>query len=128
MTFFTAFAAANDMARILVYGVVDQLQSSTTSTCGGFVLKFLEQVYENRTPAICRNNAKCTVHTMPDIISATFQTGSKTTRINNEQLIGRFMEDNDFFFFILYFTWVKLLKKESQTNINIKIFVNYIHP
>ena len=94
MIFFTAFAAVNDMARILVYGIVDQLQSATTSTCGGFVLKFLEQVYDSRSATVCKH-AKCTVHTMRDIISATFRTGSKTVRISNEQLVDRFMTDND---------------------------------
>ena len=93
LTFFTAFATVNDMLRILVYGIVDQLQ--TTSTCGGFALKFLEEVYDNRTPAICRNNAKCTVHTMRGIISGTFEAGSSVRRINNEQLISRFMTYTD---------------------------------
>ena len=63
MTFLTAFAAAIDSASIRIYGIIDQLQVISTSTCGGFVLYYLEQVYENSNATICKYKS-CTVRTM----------------------------------------------------------------
>ena len=56
MLFISAFAVASNSTKIKVYGMIDQLQLRTTSTCGGFALQFLKDIYYNTSLKICRVN------------------------------------------------------------------------
>ena len=53
MLFLSAFAIASNASKINIYGMVDQLQLRTTSTCGGFALQFLQDIYHNTSLRIC---------------------------------------------------------------------------
>ena len=94
MLFLRAFAIAADAKTINVYGLEDQLQLRTTSTCGEFVLYFLSKVYRNDTEKICKVKT-CTIFTIRDIISSSFpDSGTPTGRVKNEYIIKDFITDN----------------------------------
>ena len=93
MLFLTAFAIAANAKTINVYGLEDQLQLKTTSTCGAFVLYFLRKVYMNGTKKICKAKT-CTIFTIRDIIANSFpNTGTPAGRVKNEYIIKDFISD-----------------------------------
>ena len=94
MLFLSAFAIASNAGKINIYGMVDQLQLRTTSTCGGFALQFLQDIYHNTSLRICSVKI-CTVNTIRDIITHRFTRGNtRITRIKNEYNIQEFINTN----------------------------------
>ena len=94
MLFLSAFAIASNAGKINIYGMVDQLQLRTTSTCGGFALQFLQDIYHNTSLRICSVKI-CTVDTIRDIITHRFTRGNtRITRIKNEYNIQEFINTN----------------------------------
>ena len=94
MLFLSAFAIASNTSKIKIYGMVDQLQLRTTSTCGGFALQFLQDIYHNTSLRIC-NVKICTVNTIRDIIAGRFTRGNtRISRIENEYNIQDFISTN----------------------------------
>ena len=95
MLFLTAFAIAAGATKINVYGLVDQVQLRSTSTCGAFVLYFLSKVYSNVSKKICKAKT-CTVCTIRDVIANSFPNGGKSpaARIRNEFDIKSFISES----------------------------------
>ena len=95
MLFLTAFAVSAGTEKINIYGLVDQIQLRSTSTCGAFVLYFLSKVYSNVSKKICKVKT-CTVFTIRDVVAKSFPNGGKTpaARIRNEFNIKSFIEKN----------------------------------
>ena len=94
MLFLSAFAIASNTSEIKIYGMVDQLQLRTTSTCGGFALQFLQDIYHNTSLRIC-NIKVCTVNTIREIIARRFTRGNtRISRIENEYNIQEFINTN----------------------------------
>ena len=93
MLFLTAFAISAHKDTN-VYGLIDQVQLKTTSTCGAFVLYFLSKVYTNVAKKIYKAKC-CTIFTIRDIISSSFPNGggSATNRIRNEYMITDFIAE-----------------------------------
>ena len=81
MLFITASAIATNTKTINVYGLHDQFQLKTTSTCAAFVLYFLSKVYTNATKKICKVKT-CTIFIIREIISSSFpNTGTPAGRM-----------------------------------------------
>ena len=94
MLFFSAFAIASNSSKIKVYGMIDQLQLRTTSTCGGFALQLLQDIYHSTSLRICRVKI-CAVDTIRDIITRRFTRGNtRISRIENEYTIQGFISKN----------------------------------
>ena len=92
MLFLTAFAVSAGTNKINIYGLVDQIQLRSTSTCGAFVLYFLSKIYSNVSKKICKVKT-CTVFTIRDAIAKRFPNGGKSpaARIRNEFDIKSFI-------------------------------------